>query len=49
MVVLEADNVVADLDIGDALADGLDNTGTFVSEDDGESTLGILSRERVCV
>lgn len=39
--------MVAGLDVGDALADGLDDTGTLVSKDDGESTLGVLSRECV--
>jgi len=41
--------MVADLDIGDALADGLDDTSTLVTQDDGEGTLGVLARERVGV
>lgn len=45
--VLESNDVVAGLDVGDALSHGFDNTSTFVSEDDGEGTLGILARERV--
>jgi hypothetical protein len=39
--------VVTRLDVGDALANGLDNTGTLVSEDNRESTFGILARECV--
>lgn len=45
--VLESDDVVADLNGGHALADGLDNTGTLVTEDNGESTLGILAGKSV--
>lgn len=45
--ILESDNVVADLDGGHALADGLDDTGTLVTEDNGESTLRILAGECV--
>jgi hypothetical protein len=45
--VLESDNVVTRLDVGDALADRLDNTGTLVSKDNGESTLGVLAGESV--
>lgn len=41
--VLKSDDVVADLDGGHTLADGLDDTGTLVTEDDGESTLGVLA------
>lgn len=39
--------MVADLDVGDALTNGLDDTSTLVSEDDGESTLGVLARQSV--
>lgn len=39
--------MVTGLHIGDALADGLDDTGTLVSEDDGESTLWVLTRKGV--
>lgn len=46
---VESDDVVAGLHVGDALADGLDDTGTLVSEDDGEGALGILAREGVGV
>jgi hypothetical protein len=44
---VESDNVVTRLDVGDALADRLDNTGTLVSKDNGESTLGVLAGESV--
>ena len=48
--LLEADNRVAGLHVGDALADRLDDAGTLVSEDNGESALGILAGEsvRIC-
>jgi hypothetical protein len=45
--ILQSDDVVAGLDRSHTLADGLDDTGTLVSQDDGESTLGILAGERV--
>jgi hypothetical protein len=44
---VESDDVVAGLDVGDALADRLDVTGTLVPENDGEGTLGVLSGECV--
>lgn len=44
---VEGDDMIAGLDVGDALADGLDDTSTLVSQDDGEGTLGILAREGV--
>ena len=47
--LLKSDDVVANLDVGDALTNGLDDTGTLVSQDDGESTLGVLARECVGV
>jgi hypothetical protein len=46
---VEGHDVVADLYVGDALADGLDDAGTLVSEDDGEGALGVLAREGVGV
>ena len=46
---VESDDVVAGLHVGDALADGLDDTGTLVSEDDGEGALRVLAREGVGV
>jgi len=39
--------MVTRLDIGDALANGLDDPGSFVPEDDGEGTLWILAGQRV--
>ena len=39
--------MVTDLDVGHTLTDGLDDASTFVSEDDGESTLGVLAGECV--
>ena len=41
--------MVARLDVGDALANRLDDARTFVSQDNGESTLGVLARQRVRV
>lgn len=41
--------MVTRLDVGDALTNGLDDTSTFVTQDDGEGTLGILSGESVGV
>jgi hypothetical protein len=35
--------MVADLDGCDAFADGLDYAGAFVSEDDGEGSLGVFA------
>lgn len=40
---LESNDMVTRLDVGHTLTDRLDETGTLVSEDDGESTLGILA------
>lgn len=45
--LLECYDVVAGLDGGDPRADGLDDTGSLVTEDDGESTLGVLSGQSV--
>lgn len=39
--------MVADLDVGHALTDGLDDASTLVSENNGESTLGVLAGEGV--
>lgn len=41
--------MVTRLYIGDALADGLDDTGALVAENDGEGTLGVLAGEGVCI
>lgn len=46
-LVLESDDMVANLDVGDALTNGLDDTSTLVSKDDGESTLWVLARQSV--
>jgi len=45
MNILQGNDIIAGLDRSHTLADGLDDTGTLVSEDDGESTLGILAGE----
>lgn len=45
--ILESDDIVAGFDGGHTLADGLDDTGTLVSKDDGESTLRVLARQSV--
>jgi hypothetical protein len=44
---VKCNDVITRLHIGNALSNRLDVTSTLVSEDDGESTLGVLSRERV--
>jgi hypothetical protein len=44
---VESDDVVTRLDVGDTVTNRLDNTGTLVSEDNGESTLRVLTRESV--
>lgn len=44
---LESNNMVTGLHICDALTNRLDNTSTFVSKNDGESTLGVLARQCV--
>lgn len=41
--------MVARLDGGDPRTDRLDDASSLVSEDDGESTLGVLAREGVCI
>lgn len=39
--------MVAGFDGGDARADGLDDSGSFVTEDDGKSALRVLTRQGV--
>ena len=39
--------MVSGLDGGDPRADGFDDSGTLVAEDDGESTLRVLARQGV--
>lgn len=46
---IESDNMVAGFDVGNALADRLDDTGALMAEDNGESTLGVLPGEGVGV
>lgn len=46
-VLLEGNDMVAGLHVGDALADRLDNSGAFMSQDDRERALGVLSRQCV--
>jgi hypothetical protein len=45
--ILESYDVVARLDIGDALTNRLDNTSSLVSQDDGESTFRVLAGQGV--
>lgn len=40
---VQGDDVVADLDASDTLADGLDDSTTLVAKDDGEDTFGVCS------
>ncbi len=40
--MLEGDNMVSRLHVGDSLSHGLDDTGTLVSENDGKCALRIL-------
>ena len=44
---VQGDDIVTGLDGGDALTDGFDDTGTFVTEDNGEGTLGVFAGESV--
>lgn len=43
--------MVANLDVGHALTNRLDDTSSLVPQDDGEGTLGVLAgqRVRICV
>lgn len=41
--------MVARLHVSDALAHGLDDTSTLVTQDDGEGSLGILAGQGVCI
>lgn len=47
--ILESDHIVTGLDGSHTLTDRLDNTGTLVAQDDGESTLGVLAGQSVGV
>jgi hypothetical protein len=44
---VKGNNVIADLDVSDALTNGLDNTSTLVSKNDRESTFGVLTGKSV--
>ena len=46
---VQGDDILSGLDGGHAIAYGLDNTGTFVTEDDREGTFGVFSGEGVGV
>jgi hypothetical protein len=41
--------VIARLHVGNSLTNRLDVTGTLMTKDNGESTLGVLAREGVCI
>lgn len=45
--LLKSDDVVARLHVGDALAYGLNNTSTLMTQDDGEGSLGVLAGQSV--
>ena len=45
--LLESDDVVAGLHVGNALTNRLDNAGTLVTEDNGEGALGVLAGKGV--
>ena len=45
--LLKSDDMVTRLDRGDALTHGLDDAGTFVAENDRESSLRVLAGERI--
>jgi len=49
IVLLECHYVVTGLNILDALTHRLDDASTFVTKNNGESTLGIFSRKSVCI
>ena len=42
-VILEGYDIVPWLDRGDAFAHGLDDTGAFMTEHDGESAFGVFA------
>lgn len=47
--ILKSDHIITGLDGSHTLTDRLDNTGTLVAQDDGESTLGVLAGQSVGV
>jgi hypothetical protein len=46
---VESNDGVTGLDVGHTLTNRFDDTGTFVTENDGEGTFGVLSGESVCI
>jgi hypothetical protein len=47
--ILKSDDMVARLDICDSVSNRLYDTGTLMTQNDREGTLGVLTRERVCI
>jgi hypothetical protein len=47
--VLECYNMISRLDGCDSLTNGLDDTSSFVTENDWESSLGVLAGQSVCI
>lgn len=47
--LLQCDHMITWLHVGDAFADRFDDTGSFVSEDNGKGTFWVLAGEGVCV
>lgn len=45
--LLERNDVVARLHVGDALTHGLDNTSSLMAQNDGEGAFGVLAGQRV--
>jgi hypothetical protein len=45
--ILESDDIVANLHVGNALTNRLNDTGALVTEDNGECALGVLSGQCV--
>jgi hypothetical protein len=47
--LLKCNNSISNLHICDSLTNTFDDTGTFVSSNDWESTFGVLARQHVCI
>lgn len=45
--VLKSNDVITRLHVGDTLTNRLDNTSSFVSQDDGESSLRVLAGQSI--
>lgn len=45
--ILESNDVVARLHVGDTLADGFDDTSALMTKNNGECAFGVLARECV--